>query len=204
MPAYSSQVFLWLDSIIYVEMVFRAWTQECHFLNSLYLQNFACNLRRCLRLQKSNCGCAKTKSLGPGLRGLVSVWSGCAVSLLQHVGSLVVACGLSCSTASGIWVPCLGIKPESLASQGELLTTGLPGKSGSIRFWSRQTGGMKLPLTEMASLHRMWESSLSTLLQVSKVRFWEFKSLAEKLPGSKWCSSFSTTVHYCLLSQEYY
>ena len=48
---------------------------------------------------------------------------------LQHMGSLVEACGLSFSNACGILVPWPGIKPTSPASEGGFLTTGPPGKS---------------------------------------------------------------------------
>ena len=42
---------------------------------------------------------------------------------------LVVAHGLSCSTACGILVSRPGIEPASPALQGRFLTTGKPGKS---------------------------------------------------------------------------
>ena len=44
------------------------------------------------------------------------------------MGSLVVACRLSCPTALGILIPSPGIEPTSPALQGEFLTTGSPGK----------------------------------------------------------------------------
>ena len=42
---------------------------------------------------------------------------------LWHVGSLVVASGLSCPAACGILVPSRGIEPVSPALQGRFLTT---------------------------------------------------------------------------------
>ena len=45
------------------------------------------------------------------------------------MGSVVAACGLSCSVASGILVPQPVIEHESPALQDEFLTTGPPGKS---------------------------------------------------------------------------
>ena len=47
-----------------------------------------------------------------------------AESLLCHVGSLVVLCG--------ILIPCPRIQPVSPAWQGKFLTTGPPGKSQNI------------------------------------------------------------------------
>ena len=44
------------------------------------------------------------------------------------MGSLVVACRLSCPTALGILIPSPEIEPMSPALQGEFLTTGPPGK----------------------------------------------------------------------------
>ena len=44
------------------------------------------------------------------------------------MGSVVVACRLSCHTALGILIPSPGIEPASPALQGEFLTTGPPGK----------------------------------------------------------------------------
>ena len=51
---------------------------------------------------------------------------------LQHTGSVVAVCGLSCSTAYGILVPWPGIEPSSPALQGGFLTTGPPGKSQEV------------------------------------------------------------------------
>ena len=48
---------------------------------------------------------------------------------LKHLGSVIVARGLSCFTACGILVPWSGIEPTSPALQGGFLTTGPPGKS---------------------------------------------------------------------------
>ena len=48
---------------------------------------------------------------------------------LRHVGSVVVAFGLSCPAACGILVPQSGIKPASSALEGRFFTTGPPGKS---------------------------------------------------------------------------
>ena len=45
-----------------------------------------------------------------------------------------MAHGLSCSAACGILVPRPGIEPASLALQGRLLTTGLPGSPNTDLF----------------------------------------------------------------------
>ena len=50
--------------------------------------------------------------------------------VLQHLGSLAKARGLSCPAASGTFVPQARIKPASPALEGGSSTTGLPGKSG--------------------------------------------------------------------------
>ena len=47
----------------------------------------------------------------------------------RHMDLVVTGPGLSCSTACGILVPQLGIKPASPALQGRFLTTGPLGKS---------------------------------------------------------------------------
>ena len=52
---------------------------------------------------------------------------GARTQLLWCEGSVVVACGPSCSIACGILVPQPGIKPESPALQGGFLTTGPQG-----------------------------------------------------------------------------
>lgn len=112
--------------IIYVKMLFRVWrTQECNFLNSLYLQNFASNLRRCIHLQKSIYGRSKAKSLKPPIKRpcFCLVWLCCV--LLQHAGSLVEVCGLSCHLA-WVLVPQPGIKSVSPAMESRFLTTGEP------------------------------------------------------------------------------
>ena len=57
-----------------------------------------------------------------GAHKLWSVWTP------EHMGSVVVACGLSCPVACGILVPRPGIEPTSPALEGEFLATGLPGK----------------------------------------------------------------------------
>ena len=48
---------------------------------------------------------------------------------LEHVDSVVVTHGLSCSMACGIFFPQPGIKTASAALQGGFLITGPPGKS---------------------------------------------------------------------------
>ena len=58
--------------------------------------------------------------------------STCGAWAPEHVGSVVVVCGLSCPVACGILVPQPGIKPASPALEGGLLTTGPPGKSQDI------------------------------------------------------------------------
>ena len=50
------------------------------------------------------------------------------LAVLGLMGSVVVACRLSCHTALGILIPSPGIEPASPALQGEFLTTGPPGK----------------------------------------------------------------------------
>ena len=45
------------------------------------------------------------------------------------MGSVVAACGLSCSLACGILVPQPGIEPTSPILPSRFLTLGLPGKS---------------------------------------------------------------------------
>ena len=47
----------------------------------------------------------------------------------MHVGSVVVACRLSCFMTCGILLPQPGIEPTFPALQGGFLTTGPPGKS---------------------------------------------------------------------------
>ena len=59
-----------------------------------------------------------------GGRGRCGVGFSC-----QRLGSLVVACGLSCCVACGILLSRPGIQPVSPALKGEFLTTGPPGKS---------------------------------------------------------------------------
>ena len=48
---------------------------------------------------------------------------------LQHMDSLVLACGLTGSMACGILVPRPGIEPVSPALQGGFLAAAPPGKS---------------------------------------------------------------------------
>ena len=60
------------------------------------------------------------------LHGLLS---SCGTWAPEHAGSGVVARGLSCPAACGILVSRPGIEPTSPALEGELLTTGPPGKS---------------------------------------------------------------------------
>ena len=50
------------------------------------------------------------------------------LSFQAHLGSVVVAWGLSCSTSCGILVPQPGIKSESSALEGGFLITGSWGK----------------------------------------------------------------------------
>ena len=47
---------------------------------------------------------------------------GCSMQAPEHVGSVVVAHGLSCPTACGILVPWPGVKLASSALEGEFLT----------------------------------------------------------------------------------
>ena len=50
--------------------------------------------------------------------------SSCGVWAPGHVGSVVVAHGLSCPAACGILVPRAGMEPASPALEGEFFTTG--------------------------------------------------------------------------------
>ena len=56
-------------------------------------------------------------------------FSCCEAWALKSMGSLIVACGLSCSVACEIFVPRLGIKLKSLALKGRFSNTGPAGKS---------------------------------------------------------------------------
>jgi len=47
---------------------------------------------------------------------------------LQHMGTIVVVCSFSCSTACGILIPRPRIEPMSPAMEGGFLTTGPTGK----------------------------------------------------------------------------
>ena len=47
---------------------------------------------------------------------------------VMHEGSVVAACGLSCSEACGMLVPCPGIEPVSPELKGRFLTMRPPGK----------------------------------------------------------------------------
>ena len=55
--------------------------------------------------------------------------SSCGAWAPEHVGSVVVAHGLSCPAACGILVPRPGTEPASSALEGRFFTTGPPGKS---------------------------------------------------------------------------
>ena len=50
---------------------------------------------------------------------------------VMHEGSVVVECGLSCSEACGMLVPCAGIEPVYPELKGRFLTIRTPGKSYS-------------------------------------------------------------------------
>ena len=76
--------------------------------------------------------------------------SSCGTWAPEHVGSVVVVCGLSCPAACGILVPRPGIEPTSSALEGGVLTTGPPGKSLFLSFeeeekvtWGPQRKGRK-------------------------------------------------------------
>ena len=60
----------------------------------------------------------------PAARGRLS---SCGTWAPEHAGSVVVACGLSCSMACGISVPWPGIEPAFPTLEGGFLTTGPPG-----------------------------------------------------------------------------
>ena len=62
-------------------------------------------------------------------------FSSCDAQALEHEGSVVVACKLSCPVACGILVPGPGIEPVSPALEGRFLTTGPPGKSVDLFFF---------------------------------------------------------------------
>ena len=55
--------------------------------------------------------------------------SSCGAQALEHVGSVVVVCGLGSPVACGILVPRPRIEPSSPALEGGFLTTAPPGKS---------------------------------------------------------------------------
>ena len=57
--------------------------------------------------------------------------SSCSTSTLEHMGSVVVTHGLSCSMACGTFVPQPGIKTVSSVLQGGFLIPGPPRKSQS-------------------------------------------------------------------------
>ena len=57
-----------------------------------------------------------------------------AADRLWSVGSVIVACRLSCFLSCGVLVPQPGIELMSPALQGRLLTTGPPGKSHKDSF----------------------------------------------------------------------
>ena len=69
-------------------------------------------------------------SLFPGvLFSFVCLIFGCTGSSLQHVGSVVVLCRLSCPVACGILLPQPGVELEFPALEDRFLTKGPPGKS---------------------------------------------------------------------------
>ena len=51
---------------------------------------------------------------------------GCTGSSLQHVGSVVVLCRLSCPVACGILLPQPGVEPGPLAEVAQILPLGIP------------------------------------------------------------------------------
>ena len=60
-------------------------------------------------------------------------FSHCGAQVPEYLDSVVVAHGLSCPKACGIFLtPRPGIEPESPAFEGEFLTTGPPGKSQEV------------------------------------------------------------------------
>ena len=61
-------------------------------------------------------------------RPLIAVASHCRARALGLMGSVIVACGLSCSTACGIFLD-QRLNPWPPALAGEFLTTGPPGRS---------------------------------------------------------------------------
>ena len=62
----------------------------------------------------------------------------CAGSVVAVHGSLVVALGLSCPAARGIFFPRPGIELASPALEGGFLTTGPPGKSPFNAFFFKK------------------------------------------------------------------
>ena len=68
------------------------------------------------------------------VQGLLSSYG---IRAPEHVGSVVLVHGFSCSSAWGILVPWPGIKPESPAWKGRFLTPGLPGEFQGFAFTSQ-------------------------------------------------------------------
>ena len=60
---------------------------------------------------------------------LVAQHFSCGLWTLEHTGSVVAVCRLSCSVVRGILVLQLEIELASLTLEGRFLSTGPPGKS---------------------------------------------------------------------------
>ena len=80
-------------------------------------------------------GCVGSQLRHPGSFVAVSgLPSSCGAPAPEHVGSVVVVCGLSYPAACGILVPQPGMELVSPALQDQFLTTGPPGKSCKYSF----------------------------------------------------------------------
>ena len=110
---------------------------------SAHPQNFFFSIYLLMYLFIRLCGLlamARGSSLhdaGSFLSLLLLLWSmdsSCSVQALEHAGSVVVGCGLSCSAACGILVPQPGTEPTFPAPQDGFPTTGPPGKSPPTEF----------------------------------------------------------------------
>ena len=95
------------------------------FLKDIYLFGCVSSLQDLLSLW-----CTDSLFMACGLWSVQAQW-------LWHIGSLVVAHRLTCSTACRILVPQLGIEPASPALRGRLSTFGPPENSLHLSFKSR-------------------------------------------------------------------
>ena len=110
---------------------------------------------------------------------------------LETPPPLGVAHELSCPAACGILVPLPGIEPVSPAFQGWFLTTGPPGKSSPLNFFSFPGGsvGKNSPATQ-----KMWVRSLGQEDPLEKkmathARFLPGKSHEQRSLGAPVCGA---------------